>query len=87
MKRMLHPRRTVIWLGLALVLFHTCEVQTCAAYSVLTHEEVVDLLWKDGIQPLLKQRFPAATDDELKGPRLCLWRIAGSGHGLLSFGQ
>ena len=33
---------------------------------MLTHEEVVDLLWKDGIQPLLKQRFPAATDDDLK---------------------
>lgn len=41
-------------------------VQTCVAYSVLTHEEVVDLLWKDEIRPLLKQRFPAATDDELK---------------------
>jgi hypothetical protein len=40
--------------------------QTCAAYSVLTHEEVVDLLWKDNIVPLLKQRFPAATDDDLK---------------------
>jgi hypothetical protein len=41
-------------------------VQTCAAYSVLTHEEVVDLLWKDNIVPLLKQRFPGAADDDLK---------------------
>jgi hypothetical protein len=38
----------------------------CGAYSVLTHEEVVDLLWKDGIQPLLVQRFPQATPDDLK---------------------
>jgi hypothetical protein len=35
------------------------------AYSVLTHEEIVDLLWKDHIQPLLRQRFPGATHDDL----------------------
>lgn len=40
--------------------------QICGAYSVLTHEEVVDLLWKDDIQPLLIHRFPAATADDLK---------------------
>jgi hypothetical protein len=33
---------------------------------VLTHEEVVDLAWKDNFLPLLKKRFPTATDDELK---------------------
>jgi hypothetical protein len=38
----------------------------CGAYSVLTHEEVVDLLWKDDIQPLLTKRFPDATADDLK---------------------
>ena len=32
--------------------------QFCGAYSVLTHEEVVDLVWKDDIQPLLVKRFP-----------------------------
>ena len=40
--------------------------QVCGAYSVLTHEEVVDLLWKDDIQPLLSKRFPAASADDLK---------------------
>ena len=35
------------------------------AYSVLTHEQVVDLLWKDQIQPLLQKRFPSATEDDL----------------------
>lgn len=39
---------------------------TCAAYSVLTHEEVVDLLWKDDIQPLLTKRFPQATAEDLR---------------------
>ena len=36
------------------------------AYSVLTHEEVVDLVWKDDIQALLLKRFPAATPDDLR---------------------
>src|ERR1700733_14849041 len=36
-----------------------------SAYSVLTHEQVVDLLWKDQIQPLLLSRFPHATADDL----------------------
>src|SRR5260370_32932016 len=66
MKPILHFWRAVILLGLAVVLLHGGAVQTCAAYSVLTHEQVVDLVWKDNILPLLKNRFPAATDDELK---------------------
>ena len=36
------------------------------AYSVLTHEEVVDLLWASNIRPLILQRFPGLTDDQLK---------------------
>jgi hypothetical protein len=37
-----------------------------SGYSVLTHEEVIDLLWKDQIQPLLLKRFPGATDGDLR---------------------
>ena len=40
--------------------------KVCGAYSVLTHEEVVDLLWKDDIRPLLVKRFPDATADDIK---------------------
>jgi len=36
------------------------------AYSVLTHEEIVDLLWADELSPLLLKRFPALTEDQLK---------------------
>jgi len=36
-----------------------------SGYSVLTHEQVVDLMWKDQIQPLLLKRFPGATEDDL----------------------
>ncbi|HEY3769440.1 MAG TPA: zinc dependent phospholipase C family protein [Candidatus Angelobacter sp.] len=39
--------------------------QVCNGYSVLTHEEVVDLLWADTIKPLLQQKFPNATEDDL----------------------
>ncbi len=40
--------------------------QRCGAYSVLTHEQVVDLLWKDDIQPLLTKRFPSASPEDLR---------------------
>jgi len=36
------------------------------AYSVLTHEEIVDLLWKQQIVPLLLARYPGATPDDLR---------------------
>jgi hypothetical protein len=39
---------------------------SCFAYSVLTHEEIVDLLWADEIRPLLLKRFPGLTDDQIK---------------------
>jgi Zinc dependent phospholipase C len=40
--------------------------QVVNGYSVLTHEQVVDLAWKDHIAPLLMKRFPQTTPDELK---------------------
>jgi len=61
MTRLPNFRRSVLCLGLIIGM-----AQFCGAYSVLTHEEVVDLLWKDDIQPLLIKRFPAATGDDLK---------------------
>ncbi len=35
-------------------------------YSILTHEEIIDLVWKDQLRPMLVARFPQSTDDELK---------------------
>ena len=35
-------------------------------YSLLTHEELVDILWKDEIKPLILKRFPATTPDQLR---------------------
>ncbi len=37
-----------------------------SAYSVLTHEEIVDLVWTTDLRPLLLQRFPSLTEDQLK---------------------
>ena len=48
------------------VVLLLCLAQVCVGYSVLTHEEVVDLLWKDQIQPLLTKRYPGTTDADLK---------------------
>jgi len=36
------------------------------AYSVLTHEEIVDLVWTTDLRPLLLKRFPSLTEDQLK---------------------
>jgi hypothetical protein len=45
-----------------LLLFTSCSM----AYSVLTHEEIVDLVWTDELRPLLLQRFPALTEEQIK---------------------
>lgn len=42
-----------------------CAVNT-AAYSVLTHQELIDLAWNDSIRPLLLARFPSATEEQLR---------------------
>jgi hypothetical protein len=36
------------------------------SYSVLTHEEIVDLLWLDEIRPLLLKRYPGLSEDQIK---------------------
>jgi zinc dependent phospholipase C len=35
-------------------------------YSVLTHEQIVDLVWTDSIQPLLLKRYPRLSEDQLR---------------------
>jgi hypothetical protein len=41
------------------------SVTSSSAYSVLTHEEIVDLLWTDEIQPLLLKRYPGLTKEQI----------------------
>ena len=48
---------------IAVVLIYSSVL---SGYSVLTHEEIVDLLWTAEIQPLLLQRYPGLSEDRLK---------------------
>lgn len=47
-----------------LIVLMSCS--SSSAYSVLTHEEIVDLLWSDEIRPLLLKRYPGLSEDQLK---------------------
>src|ERR1700675_2096341 len=49
---------------LALLMGSTSQVSS--AYSVLTHEQIVDLLWADQIKPLLLKKYPGATEEQLR---------------------
>ena len=39
---------------------------SAAAYSVLSHEAIIDSAWDTNIKPILLKRFPDATPDELR---------------------
>src|SRR5271163_3984144 len=60
------PVRVALVAALALFVAQVFLAEPCAAYSVLTHEEIVDLLWKDHIRLLLLQRFPDTSEDQLR---------------------
>src|SRR5260370_29180438 len=48
-----------------LLVVHMCS-GGLSAYSVLTHEEIVDLLWTDKVQPLLLARYPGLSEDQIR---------------------
>ena len=47
-----------------LLVLMTCNV--VSAYSVLTHEEIVDIAWLSQIRPLLLERFLNLTPEQIK---------------------
>lgn len=51
---------------LLLLVSHLLFPGQAGAYSVLSHEEVVDMAWLPHIVPLLRTRFPNITDDQLR---------------------
>ena len=53
--------RCLIMLTLA-----ACSCIPLRAYSVLTHEEIVDMAWDGQLRPLLLKRFPNLTKDDLR---------------------
>jgi hypothetical protein len=50
--------------GLAVTLL-VVTASPLSAYSVLSHEATIDVTWATALEPLLKQRFPRATQDDL----------------------
>jgi Zinc dependent phospholipase C len=57
------PLTRSLWL---LPLCLMLAVPNAHSYSVLSHEEIVDLVWEIQLQPMLRHRFPKATDDDLR---------------------
>jgi len=53
--------------ALALSLLLVCVLsQVCSGYSVLTHEQIVDLLWDEQMKPLLLQKYPGTSAEDLR---------------------
>ncbi|MBZ5586576.1 MAG: zinc dependent phospholipase C family protein [Acidobacteriia bacterium] len=52
-------RKTAFYLAASLL------APAAQAYSVLTHEAIIDTAWEPGIKPLLLKRFPQASPDDL----------------------
>ena len=53
---------------LGFIFFAFC-LRPASAYSLLTHEQLIDLTWKDSIVPLLLSRYPNLTPAELDHAR------------------
>src|ERR1700751_4718126 len=58
--------RSRLTLALVLSFLLLTSRGTLQGFSVLTHEAIIDSAWKDSIRPLLLQRYPNATKEELK---------------------
>jgi hypothetical protein len=54
-----------LWIGTALALVAVLA-SPVFAYSVFTHEELIDLAWSSSIRPLLLARFPNSTDEQMR---------------------
>ncbi|HET6253210.1 MAG TPA: zinc dependent phospholipase C family protein [Puia sp.] len=59
-------RKKKIGIQVLIAIALVFEPQPSHAYSVLTHEAIVDACWVKSIEPLLLQKFPGATKDQLK---------------------
>lgn len=52
----------IVLLTLAILV---CLPSDLPAYSVLSHETLIDAAWESGIRPILRKRFPDATPEDL----------------------
>jgi hypothetical protein len=51
--------------AVAVFLVALLSARAASAYSVLTHEEIVDLAWTRDLRPLLRQRFPGLSEEQI----------------------
>jgi Zinc dependent phospholipase C len=62
--------RAIVWrsmfrtFAIVIALLMGCGVSH--AYSVLTHEEIIDLLWNDQLRPMILARYPGLTGDQMR---------------------
>jgi hypothetical protein len=59
-------RAKSILLSIILVTGLLLTNQSSSAYSILAHEALIDASWLKSIQPLLKLKYPGATEQQLK---------------------
>jgi hypothetical protein len=51
-------------LFVAVLLFLTFPLQTFS-YAILAHQAIIDVVWESHLKPILRQKYPHATEDEL----------------------
>ena len=57
----------MLWIRMLAVLLVTLMCSgSVSGYSVLTHEEIVDLLWTDQIRPLILKRYSGLSEGQIK---------------------
>src|SRR5215470_8830209 len=49
-----------------IILLFVYAVQPCRAYSVFTHEAIIDANWDHILLPLLREKFPGSSEEALK---------------------
>ncbi len=59
----LTPRRS---LAVTVLMLASCMPGTTGAYSVQTHEQLIDLAWKPSIVPVLLRHYPGLTPEQLE---------------------
>src|SRR5262245_49890419 len=61
-KRRIRKTSSLVVLFVIIILI----TQTSYGYSVLTHEAIIDLAWDGSIEPLLLEKFPGSTAEQLR---------------------
>ena len=53
------------FLAVVAILLVCTAPRSAEAYSVLAHEALIDSAWEDAIAPMLRERFPAASESQI----------------------